>query len=271
MASKRKLKRRNKIITKSVNKAATQAIAKTKRNLKAAAKAGRLRAQRDELQFIENLLGEDFETLSQARTALKRDVSRADKSRKKAVKKFLPKHLTTKSLKKQALKGIKEGVSKITQTILGGRPPSPAFDKSKRPFKQSQPHIDVTKRQKIYSIRELRDGDKRAVMAYLEDRLNANALSKELLGKDEKLVAQVTYRYRGKSGRVLTGYANTYETYPSFASLFMKLSDYGTKSLKASGKRAEWLNQIKIMKWDGGAKPNPQRKDARKRASKGDK
>jgi hypothetical protein len=261
LASKRTLKRQN----KTANKAGKAALSKTKKTLKNVARQARLNAEQNEIAYIEKLLGEDFENLTQARRALKDNIIPSRKKLPKHIKISTPK--SVKQAKKGILKGLKEGVSKATQAIL--KPGQKGFIP---PSKLSQPHVDVKRTQKVYTIRELRDGDRRKIAAYLDDRLNANALTQQLKQPGEMFVAQVSYRHRGKNGRVVTGYANTYEVYDSLFALFQKLSEYGNKGLKkgsfkSENKRAEWLNQIKIMKWDGSAKQNPVKKGERSHAT----
>ena len=276
MATKRTLKRRKSPSSVTVNKAASKAIKKTGRDLKKAAAAGRRQAEQNELAYIERILGEDFESLSQARRELKKNITtnksaitrlenQLNKSINKTLKKTLPKQLKKLNptrAKKSVLKTVQDAVTETTSRVIN------AFDKSKRPYKQSQPHIDVTPSRKIYTIEELKDGDKRAIRTYLADRLNANALTRELLKPGEAIVAQVSYTYKDhKTGKVKTGYANTYEVYESFAALFLKLSEYGSKSLKSLNKTAEWLKQIKIMKWNETSSSNPAKKNARNNAT----
>ena len=275
---KRTLKRRGSPSKNTVNKATSKALKQTSNKLKKAAAAGRKQAEVNELAYIERILGEDFESLSQARRELKKNIStdkrqitrlqnQLNKDVKKAVTKTLPKSLkkATNKIKQPILTTVRESVADTTKRTLE------KLGTIVRPSKLTQPHIDVTSRQKVYTLQELKDGDRRAIMSYLQDRLNANELTKQLLQPGERIVAQVTYTYKGKNGAVKTGYANTYETYESFYQLFQKLSAYGTKSLKGTktfnskspNKVANWLNQIKIMKWNGSTTPNPQKKGAR--------
>ena len=275
MASKRTLKRRKGPLIKSVNSAASKAIKKTGRDLKKAAAAGRRQAEANELAYIERILGEDFETLAQARRELKKNVttnksaiSRLENQLKsqvnKTIKKTLPKQLkklNPKRAKKTLLKTVQDAVTETTSRVIN------AFDPNNRPSKLSQPHIDVTVNRKIYTLEELKDGDKRAIRTYLKDRLNANELTKQLIKPGEAIVAQVSYTYTDhKTGKVKTGYANTYEVYDSFYALFLKLSEYGNKAKKSLNKTAEWLKQVKIMKWNDVTLPNPAKKNARNNA-----
>lgn len=226
-------------------KATKKLISKTKKSLKDAARKGRLQAQRNELTYIENLLGEDFESLTQARNALKREVTTV----KKRVTKSLPKQLkkvTPKNIKKTVLKSLKKTISKATSELL-----KPIYQPKEHPYKQSQPRIDVSPKKRIYTLRELKDGDKRSVMEYMQDRLNANALDRELLKPGESWAAQVRYKYRGVDGKTHDGYANTYNIYASSYALFKRLSGYVEHSKISANKKAEWLNQIKIIRWNG--------------------
>ena len=254
MASKKRtLKRRTQPSTKAatqsrvktVNRYASKLITKTKKNLKLAAKQGRLQQQRNELSYIETLLGEDFESLSQARSALKREVTTVKKSLPKTLKKYTPKALT-KQAKKGILKTLKKGVSEaVAGAIKFVQPPLPP-----RQYKQVQPHITVGKK-KSFTLRELRDGDRRNVLSYLDDKLNANALDRELLKPGEQWAAQVTYRYRGTDGKTHVGYAMTYNTFPSAYTLFKRLAGYVAKEKISENQKAAWLNQIKVIRFSG--------------------
>ena len=269
MPSKRTLKRRTTTTTKAVSKAAsnTRTLAKkqaadtkkqvavTKRTLKRVASKVKKQANNNELQFIESLLGEDFESLSQARAALKREVTI-----KKTVKKTLKK-TNIKAVKKQVLKKTENAIASVVSKAIK------AFNPKDRPAKLSQPHIDVTARQKIYSLRDLRDGDRRKVMSYLEDRLNANALDKALLKPGERWAAQVSYKYTGLDGQIHTGYAKTYETYPGAYSLFKRLAGYITNAKITETQKASWLNQVKILKFDGPIEEWTAKKSAEKAKS----
>jgi hypothetical protein len=248
LANKRTLKRRNVTSTKTATKSASKAIKATSNKLKKATRNARLLQQNNELQFIESLLGEDFESLSQARSALKREV----KTVKKTVKKALPKTLkqfTPKAIKKKTLNKLKETVSNVVSNLLGKpgfkHPPIPPPE-----VKQSQPHITV-KGKKTFTLRELRDGDQRNVLTYLDDRLNANALDKLVLKPGEQWVAQVPYKYRGTDGKTHTGWANTYEVYPRAYTLFRRLAGYIVHAKISANQKSQWLNQIKIMRFSG--------------------
>jgi hypothetical protein len=242
-AQKAAVNRAKKTLKKSASKTASNTrkqIENTKRTLKKAVAQGRKNQERNESQYIENLLGEDFESLSQARAALKREVTTV----KKKVSKSLPKQLkkfTPKEVKKQVLKTAKKAVTETVKQAV----------RIVSPVKLSQPHIDVSPRQKSYTLRELKDGDRRAMFAYLEDRMNANALDKALLKKGETWAAQIPYKYRGMDGKVHEGYSSTFEVYQSAYALFRRLSAYGAKREKKATKTSEWLNQIKIVKFGG--------------------
>jgi hypothetical protein len=235
---------------------------------------GRIQAERSELSHLENILHENFTSLSEARSALRREttsnrreISRLRKSitlarkkeqqniqrvmrqefpslaqARKAIPKFL-KQLEPKQVKKDILKALGRGVQEVTRKIL---------TKTEHPSKLSQPHIDV-KRRKSFTLAELRDGDKRAIDKYLKDRLNSNALDKVLLKPGEFYAAKIPYSYIGKDGKRHTGYANTYNIYQGIQSLFNRLSEYASRNKVSDRSNAKWLNTIKIVKFNGSA------------------
>lgn len=238
----------------AANKAGKQAILTTKRTLKRAVSQGKKQQQNNELQYIERLLGEDFENLSQARRAMTSEVKtlrrKATKKEKpivtfKQLSKVLPKRLTPKAIKKSALGVIKESVKQVTKAIVT------QAKEIAHPFKQSQPHITVSPSAKIYTMRDLKDGDRRAIGEYLQDRLNANALDKVLLQPGESWAATVSYRYTATDGKVKTGYANTHHIYANAYALFKTLSGYVEHAKISANQKAQWLNQIKIVKFGG--------------------
>lgn len=210
----------------------TKQIAATKRTLKRTTKSST-----NLLKEYNRLLGEDYDSLAAAKRAFKRETV--------SVKKAIP-----KQIKRTALKSIKSAVSsatkkaiEVTRSVVHPTPVSQS--------KQSQPHIDVSRNQKVYTLRDLRDGDKRNVLAYLDDRLNANALDKALLKPGEAWAAQVQYRYTGTDGKIHTGYAKTYQIYDSSYALFRKLAGYVENAKLTPNQKANWLLQIKIMKFGG--------------------
>jgi hypothetical protein len=178
------------------------------------------------------MLGEEFDSLAQARRALKRESVPV----KKAVKKQLP---------KQYPKSIIQSVIKPLAV------PQKLITKFESPAELHQPKITVSPKQKVISIRELKDGDRRKITDYFDDRLNANALDKALLKPGERWAAQVEYRYTGKDGKIHTGYAKTYDTFPSAYSMFKRLSGYMKHAKVSANQKANWMNQIKVIKWGG--------------------
>jgi hypothetical protein len=246
LATKRTLKRltspvqqtatKQRTLSKKQSQVTSKQIKSTSKSLKLAAKRGRELAEQNELRYIERLLDEDFVSLSQARRALKKEVIPAKKRVTKSLPKQLPK--TLKSAKKTVLKTAENVISKVTTAII-------------KPFKQSQPHITVSKTEKSYTLRDLKDGDRRAIIDYLGDRLNANALDKALLNLGESWAARVSYRYTATDGIVKTGYANTHNIYDSAFKLFQRLSGYVEHAKISATQKAQWLNQIKIVKFGG--------------------
>lgn len=175
MAPKRKLKRRN----------------------AAATKAARERAL--ELQRIENLLGEDFESLAQARKALKSE--------------------TSDVVPKAAREVIKLG------------------------------------EKRSYTIRELKDGDRRAINAWLNDRANAEDIQKVVLKRGEVWGAESSHQYLGTDGKTHKGVARTWQSYGNLDQLFKRLSEYVTfGKFQSQQSQDSFVNSIKVIRFGRAAK-----------------
>ena len=255
LAPKRTIKRRTSPSTKAVAKQRTLARKQVAEGRKQIAATKRtLRKQTKDLQSqIERLLGEEYDSLAQAKRALKRE--------SKPVKSKLP-----KKLKKAALKNIKSAVSSVTRAFTE-KAVTLKHAPIEKPTKQTQPHIDVTPSQKFYSLRELRDGDRRKVTEYLDDRLNANALDKALLKPGESWAAQVSYTYTGLDGKTHTGYARTWNIFAGASALFRRLAGYVENAKISPTQKANWLNQVKILKFGGSGAQWTKEKEAERAKS----
>lgn len=208
MAKKRTLKRR----------ADAPVNASKKRTLKRPSPA-------KELAQIERLLGEDFDSLAQARRALNKESKPVKQSSPKSSKKSIPKRITPAPTQQQ-------------ETPVPLRKPY-EFDNSQR----------------AYTVRDLRRGEKQEIIKWLQD-YNATRRIQALKKPGEFWAAEIPYRVNDKRTGVKTsGIAKTYNIYSDVFALFGTLSGYATRSKNKERKSDEaikrWLNSIKIVRFKG--------------------
>lgn len=170
---------------------------KIKRKRVSASAKSRQNAQ--ELTRIEDLLGEDFESLAEARRALKSDT--------------------------------KDVVPKAAREVI------------KLGNKRS------------YTIHELKDGDKRTITAWLNDRATAEEIQNVTLGRGEVWGAETTHEYLGTDGKTHRGIARTWQSYGNLDQLFKRLGEYITHGKFGTDKsRDSFINSIRVIRFGTAAK-----------------
>ena len=234
-----------------MNKSAKEQLKRTNNRIKDAARKGRLQAQQNELQYIENLLGEDFESLRQARSALNREVRSVGKRNKKQVTnivkdvtKFVKQVTKAVPTKKRILKQLEKGISKVVES---------SFNKVAETFKLPVPKIN--KKRKAYTLEELSAEDKQSIYAFMQDTRYTEQIDRAFYTPGTSYGAEIPYSVTTNDGRNITGWSKTFVTYPTFNALFRVLSEYAVKASRkgvASPAIKEWLKHIKIVKWSGG-------------------
>lgn len=168
-------------------------------------------ASAKELRKIERLLGEEFDTLAQARRALKRE---------------------SKPVSERALKTAK-AKAQVKRALA-----APSKLPAKLPNKKN------------YTIRELNGSQKRALNTLIYDNQTAIQLDDKLLKPGEQWGAIVPHKYTGRDLEQHTGHARTFQLYGRLDQLFKKLTEYAQHGMKLTkAKREKFLSDIKIVKW----------------------
>lgn len=165
-----------------------------------------------ELRKIERLLGEDFDTLAQARRALKRESKPITQKAYKVAKK-----------KEQVTRALAAPVSL-----------------PKLPSKKS------------YTIKELNGEQRRKLTDLILDKNTAIQLNDKLLKPGEQWGGVIPYDYTGRDLVIHKGQARTFKLYSNLEDLFKEITRYITYGLKQKATNArirEWLSDIKVVRW----------------------
>jgi hypothetical protein len=168
-----------------------------------------------ELRKIERLLGEDFDTLAQARRALKRESVPAKKQ--SPVKKSAP-----SPARKSA-------------------PPSAPKNKSINSVSTSGKNE--------FTLQELKPKQTRTINAFLKDDATADQISAAELAPGQLWGAEISHEYTDIKGRTQVGHAKTLKLYTNLRQLFKKLSEYLAHGKMTPAQKREFISGIKIVKY----------------------
>lgn len=218
---------------------------KRKRSLKRAPSKNGSGKRALTLEQIEELLGEEFETLAQAQRELQR-------SAKKELPKRLHKLVDDSKLRPETKpKGRRKHLPKNLPAVK----PSPVVQRIEQPERKQKP-IPTPKRdakKKSYTIHELKTGQRKSVINFLNDEANAKQLTDNLLKPGEYIGLEIPNRYTGLDLKVHKGYARSYALYSDFGKAFKRLSNYVTFGKFGRGgtniPRDAFIESIKVIKF----------------------
>lgn len=226
------------------------------------------RANELELQSIENLLGEDFESLAQAKRALARESKAAtkkvvQKQRKTADQSKVQIKATNKRIKtltksnaqeiariRRQARSLEKQLQKTRESLGAMLLKATTEKKQKRAAREAKSKRPLkTESNRPYTLREMSVQARQSVQSLLNDHDQSVQLDK-VLRPGQWFVAEIPYRYVGADGRVHTGYSKTYKVYDNAFSLFDTLTGYGQES-RSELSQTRFLNNIKILEFDG--------------------
>lgn len=254
LATKRKLAR-SKTLDNSGAKSARETekkIAQVSRTLKRATKVTQKQIREQnavELERIEDLLDETFESLTQARKELAKQTT---KIVKRTLKKVTPSKKSTTNFDFGANtkpRKLKRTYDEKVQDVLA------AHDETLSSADAEQIVKSKTKRatyptKKNYTINELRAGQKKAITAWLTDDANSDALDAKLLAPGEYWGAEIQNHYTGDDLKVHKGTAKTYKLFAHFRNLAKTLAGYiRFGKWQNNAQRNEFISGIRIVKF----------------------
>jgi hypothetical protein len=182
--------------------------------------------QEKELAKLERFLGESFETLSEARSALVKQTAKPTKREKLA---FLS---VEKEHAEQAAKRAK------------------APEQKKRSLRRAaQIDLEITGRKlnpekKSYKVRQLSEAESQSVLDFLTDKKTFSDAGLGYLKPNERITVSVPYRFYGPNGREHMGRAIGRKVFRNWAEFQAYLMSYISED-----ETEDWLGDIEIIKF----------------------
>ena len=182
-------------------------------------------AQEKELEKLERILGETFESVTEARSAFRKQTSKPTKrevlayqqtERKRELE--AAKKATTEKSKKRHLRRAENLERQIESRKLDHKKHS-------------------------YSVRDLSAKENAAVLDFLTDKKMFIDVGKNYLQDNERIIISVPYHYKGTDGRTHTDRALGHKVLNNWSDLQRYLLSYFDED-----STEEWLGSIQVMK-----------------------